>query len=124
MNRLSYMVLACVLGIGGCATDYIRLTGPPGSTRESGNEDMRQCRSEASATQRPLDAQEKAALTERSTTGFLRWHSALGPLRSVIDRDGYPATAAVRFGPPQEISDRYVLCLLERGYRWEMVRSQ
>jgi len=124
MNRLRYMVLACVLGIGGCATDYIRLTGPPGSTRESRNEDMRQCRSEANATQRPLDAKEKAALTERSTRGFLRWTDPFAPSSSVVDRDGYPATAPVRFGPPQEISDRYVLCLLERGYRWEMVRSQ
>ncbi len=124
MNRLRYMVLACVLGIGGCATDYIRLTGPPGSTRESRNEDMRRCRTQASVLPRPLGAQGKAALQGRSSTGFLEQSNPLGPMRSVTDRDGYPATAAVRFGPPQEISDRYVLCLLKRGYRWEMVRSQ
>ena len=124
MKRLPYMVLAGVLGIGGCMTDYIRLTGPPGSTRESRNEEMRQCRSKASVTQRPLDAQEKAALKGRSTTGFLEQSNPLGPLRSVTDRDGYPATTLVRFTPPEEVSDRYVLCLLERGYRWEKAKGQ
>jgi len=124
MRQPTYMVLACILGIGGCTTDYIRLAGPPESMRESRNEDMRQCRSEASATQRPLDAKEEAALKGRSTRGFLRWTDSFAPSSSVVDRDGHPATAPIRFGPPQEISNRYVLCLLERGYRWDMVKSQ
>jgi len=65
----------------------------------------------------PLDGKEREPLHGHATRAFVR-NSLPG-----VDREFRPAASASLFTSssiygPDNLSDRYVLCLLGRGYKW------
>ena len=96
------------------------LVPPQGSNKASRTKDMQLCLS-ASKDRRIVDEDEKLLLEGRSTTGFL-WHGSLAGPRLVAPReDGavIPADSLLNAFRSGDETNRYVLCLLYRGYRWE-----
>lgn len=100
----------------------VTLVPPAGSTVESRAKDMQECLARARELAAvgavvPLAAEDTARLGGRDTTGFV-----LKGEPQVSD-DKSPAAIKTRlissnlYGP-KEVSDRYVLLLLDRGYRW------
>jgi hypothetical protein len=85
--------------LNACMTRAV-LIPPVGYTKEIENQNTDECHREATRAYQlgvPLDDHEKALLQGRSTVGFLK----------------------ARVGSaPSALSDRYVVCLLKRGYQW------
>ncbi len=97
------------------------LVPPAQSTRESRQEDVQTCISQARADVsfgKPLDDDAMLLLQDHHTEGFIRKG------RPTMNSDYVPTPSASLFvgrsgmyGPPA-LSDRYVVCLLKRGYKW------
>src|SRR5215470_6321294 len=97
------------------------LVSPADSTLQSRKNDIHLCISQAKADvafgKPPLDAKEREPLHDRATNAFVR------ESRPVVDREFRPAASKSLFAGsglygPANLSDRYVLCLLGRGYKW------
>jgi YVTN family beta-propeller protein len=88
------------------------------STRESRQADVQACISQATAdasSHKPLDDDAMLLLHGHHTERFVRNG------RPVVDRNYVPApwkSLVTTFVGPAALSDRYVVCLLKRGYRW------
>jgi YVTN family beta-propeller protein len=97
------------------------LVPPAQSTPESRHDDVTACLSQASADislAKPLDDDAMLLLQGHHTEGFIREG------RPSVNSDYVPTPSASLFvgksgmyGPPA-LSDRYVVCLLKRGYKW------
>lgn len=71
-----------------------------------------------------LTASEKELLNGVPTKYFLFWGSLSGP-KPVVNPRGLPSEAKTLFSPTsasEDISDRYVICLLSNGYLWPNVK--
>ena len=97
------------------------LVPPAQSTRESREHDIHDCISQARADvsfgKPPLDEKAKEPLKGHRTEGFVREGLP------VVDIDRVPTISRSLFVGsglygPANLSDRYVLCLLDRGYQW------
>ena len=66
-----------------------------------------------------LTDKERLLLKGVDTRKFLYWKTLSGP-KPVVNQRGLPSEAKSLFpsGGTKEISDRYVLCLLQNGYQW------
>jgi len=66
-----------------------------------------------------LTANERFLLRGVDTKNFLYWKTLSGP-KPVVNQRGLPSESKSLFpsGGKKEISDRYVLCLLQNGYQW------
>jgi hypothetical protein len=67
-----------------------------------------------------LAPSEKELLNGVATKYFLFWGSLSGP-KPVVNQRGLPSEAKTLFSPTsasEDISDRYVFCLLSNGYKW------
>jgi len=105
--------------------DY-RLLPPEGAPAWSGYSQAKACLEQASTSEDAPDAQAVASLGGRSTQAFILQDGrdgALLPHGSVIGNDWIPATHELRVEKqhwkPLSVADRYVICLLQKGYRWE-----
>jgi hypothetical protein len=100
----------------------VALVPPAGATAESCAKDMQECLARArelaaAGALTPLAPEDTARLGGRDTAAFL--------LKGEPQVSGDKSPAAIRtslvssnlYGP-KEVSDRYVLLLLDRGYRW------
>lgn len=97
------------------------LVVPVQSTPESRQDDVKICVSQATAdvsSGKPLDDDAMLLIQGHHTEGFIREG------RPSMNRDYVPTPSASLFvgksgmyGPPA-LSDRYVVCLLKRGYKW------
>lgn len=108
---------------GSVAEEGVVLVAPPSSTKESRGQDIQKCL--AAAVQiangtRVVTPFEAIPLRGQSTGQFLMSSTLSGP-RPYADGDGNPVRAptAVFAGLGQSpVSDRYVVCLLAKGYKW------
>lgn len=136
MNARMLIVGLIAVVLAGCMSTREQaarsLIPPANSTRESRQCDILEC---AKAAERafyagapPLTPAEKAPLGGRSTQRFwVRTGSPLRPhgYRPVIDKDMVPCQwGGFDYGAPGDCSDRYVLCLMRRGYQWPMPVSK
>lgn len=122
-SRLGIVLLAVALLVAACAgPGSVRLVAPQQRhTPESRSIDIRDCRDHARATQYfLLDEKDQALLAGKDTVGFLRGGvpavdgSTMTPVRVNSAFRG----ASGLYGP-KDLDDRYVLCLMKKGYRWE-----
>jgi YVTN family beta-propeller protein len=97
------------------------LVPPAESTRESRQDDIQTCLSQARAevsSSKPLDDDAILLLQGHHTEGFIREG------HPVVNRDHVPTPNASLFVGrsglygPSDLSDRYVVCLMKRGYKW------
>lgn len=109
----------------GTSPDY-RLLPPEGAPAWSGYSQAGTCLDQASKSEDTPDAQVLASLGGRSTQAFIVQDGRGGALLqngNVIGNDWIPATHGLRVEKqhwePPSIADRYVICLLQNGYRWE-----
>jgi hypothetical protein len=122
MTRLqNILVLALAVSAASCATTCdCRLAPPESSTREQRYAVIRECRRQAlyeaprSETIR-LTAEDRDLMQGKRTGRFVT-----GGLVGV-SRDEVPIEnlSLLRSSEPTEFSNRYVLCLLKSGFRWE-----
>ncbi|HXZ24671.1 MAG TPA: hypothetical protein VEI24_00515 [Nitrospiria bacterium] len=119
MKRLKHLLLAVMLAFNGCAWTSHQLIAPEGYDLHRRLNSMLQCQAEASKAVNsgaaPLDDQAKAPLKKRATQRFLDRG------QPVLDQEGNPAPwrSPFRIYVSSDLSDRYVLCLIGRGYRWD-----
>jgi hypothetical protein len=119
--------LNAILGLllVGCAaappsTDGTSLLAPAGLSLDERKKNLNECDAEAYAGARsglPLTEQQKAQLQGRSTVKFYREG------RRVVNSEYTPNMWLSLIGSPggyvsSDVSDRYVLCFLARGYTW------
>jgi hypothetical protein len=117
-----------VVVASGCATSVPTLL-PPATPLAEGDLEWRclhEAESSFSAIPDPLDAAAKTPLGGRDTFGFLWWGSLSGP-RPVANRQGHPSGGGesllvIKTARRRELADRYVLCLLAQGFRWQEER--
>jgi len=113
----------CVGRGGTIAEGGLVLSAPPGSTKESRSQDINKCLAVAIEISRGTNIVtpfEQVPLRGQSTGQFLKITTLSGP-KPYIDSEGIPARAAtlVLSGLGQStVSDRYVICLLAKGYNW------
>jgi hypothetical protein len=125
ITRLLALVLLMALPSSApCAGRKAKSNGlipPANSTLEGRKEDIHLCISQAKADvafgKPPLDAKAREPLGDHATKAFVR------DSLPVVDREYRPATSKSLFAGsglygPANLSDRYVLCLLGRGYKW------
>jgi hypothetical protein len=128
--RRALLCTAIGLAVHGCATlpNEGRVLVPPlGLAKDQISFHISQCLAEARleahgafAPSAPLTDQERAPLQNRSTVEFI----VRG--RPVVNADTWPTlwsgSLSTTLNPssygPADVSDRYVLCLLKRGYTW------
>jgi hypothetical protein len=121
---IAVLTLAAASALG-CATSTPTLV-PPAPRAEPDVpmwRCLREARSSLGANGAPLDAAAKAPLGGRETFGFLSWSSMDGP-RPVVDSEERPSALGsslftVETQARRELADRYVLCLLSLGFRWQ-----
>jgi hypothetical protein len=119
MLRMMAMLLVSLLGFDGCAWVSHRLIAPPGLSFPGRMRDMQQCHFEAiravKSGEPPLRPHQIAPLKGRATQRFLQGDAP------VVDQSGNPSPwrSPLAFYGDAEVSDRYVLCLLQSGYQWE-----
>lgn len=96
------------------------LLPPQGATKESRGKDMQACFGIA-RERWTVDEDDKLLLGGRATTGFLWQGSLSGPKPVEPSEDGaiIPADSLFNAFRSNDATDRYVLCFLNRGYRWE-----
>jgi hypothetical protein len=100
--------------------DGYSLLAPKGLNQESRSKNIRECQESASLqawTNPPLTGNEKISLDGRPTVKFFRQGVP------VVSKDLTPTIYRSFIDPPggytsPEVSDRYVLCLMNRGYTW------
>jgi hypothetical protein len=129
------MLLVVLLASGCAAPQCAKLLPPEGATQPGivadVNESLAAARQES---KKPLEEAEKAPLQGNCTKGFLREGRPVVGKKGdlIIPRSnqsqfvGMPTLLYPLFFPlygtdqygPESITDRYVLHLLERGYRW------
>jgi hypothetical protein len=123
------LAIAAIAAVGfGCAMAApVKLVPPSSGVRDRADDPLARCLREAdssfSVNPAPLDASAKVPLGGRDTWRFLWWGSLAGP-RPTVDRAGLPSAEApntftVKTEARRELADRYVLCLLALGYRWQ-----
>lgn len=106
------------------------LVAPATSTTESRARDMRRClamaegqfsKSESYSLLAIFDDLKKYVINDRTTGGFIYTTALSRRSTPVVNDEGYPVSRASLFGPPSsnDLSDRYVMCLLSEGYRWK-----
>jgi len=106
------------------------LIAPDTSTKESRAKDMWRClavaqgqfsRGEGYSLLGIFDDLKKHVLKDRNTGGFIYTTMLSGRSSPVANDNGYPVRRESLLGSPSadEISDRYVLCLLSAGYQWK-----
>lgn len=103
-----------------------RLLPPEGAPAWSGYSQAEACLEQASTSEDTPDGQALASLGGRSTQAFIMQDGkggALLPNGSVIGNDWIPATHGLRVEKQHwellSVADRYVICLIHTGYRWE-----
>lgn len=115
-----FCIVVFVIGASG-APNRRSLVPPARSTRESRMQDIKSCIAQAKAdlsSGKPLDDDAKLLLQGHRTEGFIR-EGRMG-----VDRDFVPTASGSLFVGrsglygPADLSDRYVVCLLKRGYSW------
>ena len=134
MTNLIWRSLFCTtvgMWVQGCATPPMEgraLVPPSGVTNDQISTHISQCIGEArSAEMAPLSDQERAPLQNRSTVEFI-----VRGMPVVNAANGWPAlysgslstTLVPSTYGPAAVSDRYVLCLLKRGYRWPITPAR
>jgi len=109
----------------GTAFSY-RLLPPEGKPESSGYSDETKCLNQERGKDVTPDPQALAMLGGRSTQTFIIQYGRDGPLYPEGTYDGekwIPATHGLRIEKlhwqPPSVADRYVICLLRKGYRWE-----
>jgi hypothetical protein len=127
LNARSLVLLLLLLVLpdrarcGGKKVKDDHLIPPTDSTLQSRKEDIHLCVSQAKADvafgKPPLDAKAREPLGDHATKAFVR------DSLPVVDREYRPAASKSLFAGsglygPANLSDRYVLCLLGRGYKW------
>jgi hypothetical protein len=124
MKKSLLTVSVVLLVIGGCAApprnDGTSLLPPPGLSKEERIKNLEECNKQAYSGARSgvaLTEQEKAPLKGRPTEKFYREG------RPTISSEYTPNMWLTLIPPlggyaPSEVSDRYVLCFLKRGYSW------
>jgi hypothetical protein len=124
MNKSLMALLFASLVFLGCAApprnDGTSLLPPPGLSKEERIKNVEECNRQAYSGARSgsaLTEQEKASLQDRSTEKFYREG------RPTISSEYTPNMWLTLIPPlggyaPSEVSDRYVLCFLARGYSW------
>jgi len=122
--RKSVLCVGIGLALAGCATqpkEGRTLVPPAGVAREQTDFHISQCVAEARlAANTPLTDQDKAPLQSRSTVEFIvRGRPVVNAEYLPTMYSGSLSTMLVpgSYGPAA-VSDRYVLCLLHRGYTW------
>ena len=119
MRRSWSLLLAGALALDGCAWTSHQLIAPGDFELDRRLQSMESCLFEATKAERsgapPLDDRVKAPLKGRATQRFIDQGEP------VLDQEGNPAPWRSPFGfyGSSDLSDRYVLCLLGLGYRWE-----
>ena len=102
------------LSIAGCAYRGTVLAPPTPQTQIG--QDVRACFSEAAAP-RVLSAPERALIAGKDTARFFMNG------RPVVNPDGVPALhQSVLPQTSNEQADRYAVCLLSRGYKWQAIQ--
>lgn len=107
------------------------LIAPIGSTKESRSKDMWRCLGVAQGQHSQQDSYsllgifddlKKYVLKDRNTGGFVYTTTLSGRSSPVANEEGYPVRMKSLFSSnaSDELSDRYVMCLLFGGYRWEV----
>jgi hypothetical protein len=112
-------LISCSTGIG--LPDGYSLLAPEGLDSEARLKTIEECRDAARLqawNKPPLTNDDKAPLEGRSTVKFF-----YRGLPVVIGKDMVPMIYKTWIDPPGgytslEVSDRYVLCLMKRGYTW------
>jgi len=128
MPRVRPLVLVLLLlaspDIARCGGKKIKdnhLVPPADSTLQSRKEDIHLCMSQAKADvafgKPPLDVEAREPLHDHPTNAFVR------ESLPVVDREFRPSASKSLFAGsglygPTNLADRYVLCLLGRGYKW------
>jgi hypothetical protein len=109
----------------GTAPAY-RLLPPEGSSRWSGYEDAGACLDQAAESSETPDPHALALLGGRSTQAFILQDGKDGVLSqngSMIGDNWIPTTHELRVEKQHwrspSVTDRYVLCLIAKGYRWD-----
>ncbi|MBI4195661.1 MAG: sel1 repeat family protein [Betaproteobacteria bacterium] len=106
------------------------LLAPAASTKESRAKDMWRCLSVAQGQVGRQDSYsllgifddlKKYVLKDRNTGGFVYTTMLSARSSPVANEDGYPVRRETLFGSSSsdDVSDRYVMCLLSGGYRWK-----
>jgi len=104
------------------------LIAPAGSTKESRSTDMGRCLGVARGAFSLQDSYsflgifddlKKYVLKDRNTGGFVYTTALSGRSSPVVNDEGYPVRMESLFNSnaSDDLSDRYVMCLLFRGYR-------
>jgi len=107
-------------------TPVYRLLPPEDAPEWSGYGEADACLDLASESEETPDPQAVALLGGRSTQAFILqggWDGALLQNGSVIGNNWIPTTHGLRVEKQHwkspSVADRYVICLLKKGYRWE-----
>ena len=113
-------------GVRTGSTPVYRLLPPEGVPEWSGYKEAGACLNLASESEDTPDEQALALLGGRSTQAFIVQDGRDGALSqngSAIGNNWIPATHGLRVEKqhwqPPSVADRYVICLLKKGYRWE-----
>lgn len=126
METIKATLMALIVsGLIGCPAAPPRMDGtsilpPPNYPLESRKQDLDECYVSAykeARTLPPLTEEEKKPLEGRSTVKFFREG------RYVMSAEYTPNMYLTAVDPPRgygqsEVTDRYVLCFLKRGYTW------
>ena len=113
-------------GVRTGTTPAYRLLPPEGSSKWSGYKDASDCLEQAAKSEETPDPQALALLGGRSTQAFILQDGKDGALSqhgSIIGNNWIPTTHELRVEKQhwqsQSVTDRYVICLIAKGYRWD-----
>lgn len=120
---ISFFILVCLLSA--CLPQPLYLVKDPQSKIIRNYDIQEVCLNKAiyevEAGAPPLAKEEKAALEGADTEYFLKWLSLSGPV-PVVNEKGQISEAQSAFPVnsiyKKNVSERYVLCLLNNGYMW------
>lgn len=126
MNGLC-LIMASALVLFQISAGAQELLPPTDSTKESRSKDMARCVSAAQGkAAQPYsylgiwDDLKKQVIKDRNTGGYVYAPSLSNrPPTPVSNADGNPVRRESLFEASNELSDRYVMCLLSSGYRWK-----
>jgi len=123
--RIISLTMLLIIGVAGCVAAPPRMDGtsilpPPNYPIESRKKDLSECYESAykeAQTLPPLTEEEKAPLEGRSTVKFFREGRFVASGEYTPNMYLTAVDPAGGYGHP-EVTDRYVLCFLKRGYTW------